>query len=71
MILSYDERSPSVDSDAWVAQDATVCGDVTIGAGSRIMHGARLVAEAGGSILGDPRHQSPCLFHWGPLHRRS
>lgn len=51
MILSYDERSPSVDSDAWVAQDATVCGDVTIGAGSRIMHGARLVAEAGGSIL--------------------
>jgi carbonic anhydrase/acetyltransferase-like protein (isoleucine patch superfamily) len=51
MILSYYERSPSVDSDAWVAQDATVCGDVTIGAGSRIMHGARLVAEAGGSIL--------------------
>jgi len=51
MILSYDERAPSVDSDAWVAQDATVCGDVTIGADSRIMHGARLVAEAGGSIL--------------------
>jgi carbonic anhydrase/acetyltransferase-like protein (isoleucine patch superfamily) len=51
MILSYDEQSPSIDSDAWVAQDATVCGDVTIGAGSRIMHGARLVAEAGGSIL--------------------
>lgn len=51
MILSYEEQSPSVDSDAWVAQDATVCGDVTIGAGSRIMHGARLVAEAGGSIL--------------------
>ncbi|WP_416068308.1 gamma carbonic anhydrase family protein [Rhizobium sp. ZK1] len=50
MILSYEEQSPSIDSDAWVAQDATVCGDVTIGAGSRIMHGARLVAEAGGSI---------------------
>ncbi|APO77902.1 carbonic anhydrase/acetyltransferase family protein (plasmid) [Rhizobium etli 8C-3] len=50
MILSYDERSPSIDADAWVATDATVCGDVAIGAGSRIMHGARLVAEAGGSI---------------------
>ncbi|GGB06531.1 hypothetical protein GCM10011491_38310 [Brucella endophytica] len=50
MILSYEERSPSIDPDAWVAQDATVCGDVIIGAGSRIMHGARLVAEAGGSI---------------------
>lgn len=50
MILSYEERSPSIDPDAWVAEDATVCGDVIIGAGSRIMHGARLVAEAGGSI---------------------
>ncbi|CAM3636778.1 gamma carbonic anhydrase family protein (plasmid) [Agrobacterium radiobacter] len=50
MILSYEERSPSIDPTAWVAEDATVCGDVTIGAGSRIMHGARLVAEAGGSI---------------------
>lgn len=50
MILSYEERSPSIDPDAWVAEDATVCGDVVIGAGSRIMHGARLVAEAGGFI---------------------
>lgn len=50
MIISYEEKSPSIDSDAWVAQDATVSGDVAIGAGSRIMHGARLVAEAGGSI---------------------
>ncbi|UKJ76875.1 gamma carbonic anhydrase family protein [Azospirillum brasilense] len=50
MIISYEEQAPSVDPDAWVAQDATVCGDVVIGAGSRVMHGARLVAEAGGSI---------------------
>jgi len=50
MILSYEERAPSTDPDAWVAEDATVCGDVAIGAGSRIMHGARMVAEAGGSI---------------------
>jgi carbonic anhydrase/acetyltransferase-like protein (isoleucine patch superfamily) len=32
------------------ASDATVCGDVTIGPGSRVMHGARLIAEGGGSI---------------------
>nr|WP_234903548.1 hypothetical protein [Agrobacterium vitis] len=50
MLLSYEEQSPSIDPDAWIAQDATVCGDVVIGAGSRIMHGARLAAEAGGSI---------------------
>ncbi|WP_411906774.1 gamma carbonic anhydrase family protein [Rhizobium mayense] len=50
MIISYAEHAPSIDTEAWVAPDATVCGDVVIGAGSRIMHGARLVAEAGGSI---------------------
>lgn len=50
MIVSYDGHSPLIDPDGWIAQDATVCGDVTVGAGSRIMHGARLVAEAGGSI---------------------
>lgn len=50
MILSYEDRSPSIDPDAWVAEDATVCGDVVVDAGSRIMHGARLVAEAGGAI---------------------
>jgi carbonic anhydrase/acetyltransferase-like protein (isoleucine patch superfamily) len=50
MIISYEANTPSVDDDAWVAQDATVSGDVVIGAGTRIMHGARVVAEAGGSI---------------------
>ncbi|MGX5733033.1 gamma carbonic anhydrase family protein [Bosea thiooxidans] len=49
-MISYEDRSPSIDPDAWVAADATVCGDVVIGAGSRIMHGARVVAEAGGAI---------------------
>ena len=50
MIIKYGDHRPDIDPDAWVVPDATVCGDVTIGAGTRIMHGARLVAEAGGSI---------------------
>lgn len=50
MIIAYGEHRPRIDPDAWVAPEATVSGDVTIGAGSRIMHGARLVAEGGGSI---------------------
>lgn len=50
MIVAYGEHRPHVDPDAWVAPDATVSGDVTIGAGCRIMHGARIVAEGGGSI---------------------
>ena len=50
MIISYAGHSPAIDTDAWAAPDATVSGDVVIAAGSRVMHGARLVAEAGGSI---------------------
>jgi carbonic anhydrase/acetyltransferase-like protein (isoleucine patch superfamily) len=50
VIITYAEHSPRIDPDAWAAPDATVCGDVTIGAGTRIMHGARIVAEGGGSI---------------------
>ena len=49
-LLSYDQHMPQIDAEAWIAPDATVSGDVTIGAGSRVMHGARLIAEAGGSI---------------------
>lgn len=50
MIISYGGHTPSIDPDAWVASDATVCGNVTIGAGSRVLHGARIVAEGGGAI---------------------
>lgn len=50
MITEYGDRKPSIDADAWVAPDATVSGDVTIGAGTRVMHGARIVAEAGGQV---------------------
>jgi len=51
MIIGYGEHKPTIDPKAWVAADATVCGNVTIGAGSCIMHGARVVAEGGGSIM--------------------
>jgi carbonic anhydrase/acetyltransferase-like protein (isoleucine patch superfamily) len=50
MIIACGECRPKIDPEAWVAQDATVCGDVTIGPDSRILHGARLIAEAHGSI---------------------
>ena len=33
-----------------LAPDATLCGHVTIGPGVRILHGARLIGEAGGAI---------------------
>jgi len=50
MLIRHASKQPTVDPAAWIAPDATLCGDVRIGAGSRIMHGARVIAEAGGRI---------------------
>lgn len=52
MILEHLGKAPVIHADAWVAPDATVCGDVTIGAGTRVMHGARIVAEGGAISIG-------------------
>ena len=50
MIIKHAGRQPQIDSTAWIAPDATICGNVSIGAGSRVLHGARIVGESGGSI---------------------
>jgi len=50
MLIEHKGKSPRIDPSAWIAPDATVCGDVTIGAGTRVMHGARIIGEAGGTI---------------------
>src|SRR5262249_46413336 len=50
MLIEHAGKRPTIDPMAWVAPDATLCGDVTIGPGVRILHGARLVGEAGGAI---------------------
>lgn len=48
MLLSHSGKHPQIDAASWIAPDATVCGDVIVGPGSRIMHGARLIGESGG-----------------------
>ena len=50
MLISHANKRPQVDSNAWVASDATLCGDIAIGPGARILHGARLIGEGGGTI---------------------
>lgn len=52
MILSHAGKLPRIDPTATVAPTATVCGDVTIGPGCRILHGAVVVAEGGRIALG-------------------
>src|SRR5262245_6096589 len=50
MLIEHVGKRPRVDPAAWIAPDATVCGDVTIGPGARVLHGARLIGESGGAI---------------------
>jgi carbonic anhydrase/acetyltransferase-like protein (isoleucine patch superfamily) len=50
MLIEHAGKQPQVDASAWIAPDATICGDVTIGPGARVLHGARIIGEAGGAI---------------------
>jgi gamma-carbonic anhydrase len=45
-------RAVSIDPRAWVAPSAVVTGDVTIGAGSRILHCAVLNGDNGPIVIG-------------------
>jgi carbonic anhydrase/acetyltransferase-like protein (isoleucine patch superfamily) len=52
MLIEHREKRPRVHETAWVAPNATVCGDVTIGAHSRVLFGAVLVAQGGPIEIG-------------------
>lgn len=52
MLINHDGVAPRIDASAWVAPNAVVCGDVTVGPGCRIMHGAQVIAEGGSIAIG-------------------
>lgn len=47
MIFEHDGIRPRIASSAYVAPNAVVCGDVTIGEEARILFGATLTADGG------------------------
>ena len=47
MLITHEDKSPRVDPTAYVAPNATVCGDVRIGPGCRILFGTQIIAEGG------------------------
>jgi carbonic anhydrase/acetyltransferase-like protein (isoleucine patch superfamily) len=53
MMISYNNKTPVIHPASWVAPDATICGDVTIGAYTRVMWGARVIAEGGQIEIGE------------------
>jgi len=52
VLIKHDGASPEIDPTAWVAPNAVVCGNVTVGPGCRIMHGAQVIAESGSISIG-------------------
>lgn len=52
MILSSATKKPKIHSSAYVAPSATIAGDVTIGAGCAILHGAVISAEGAPVTIG-------------------
>lgn len=52
MMIEHRGARPRIDPSAYVAPTAVVSGDVTIGADSRILHGAVITAEDGTVSIG-------------------
>lgn len=52
MIVRHLGKSPSIDPTATIAPTAVVSGDVTLGPGARVLHGAVLTAENGAITVG-------------------
>lgn len=52
MLFEHQGRRPSLDPDTTVAPTAVLSGDVRVGPGSRILHGAVLTSEGGPVVLG-------------------
>ncbi|HEX4689352.1 MAG TPA: gamma carbonic anhydrase family protein [Solirubrobacteraceae bacterium] len=52
MLLRHRDHEPSVDPTAYVAPNATLCGDVRVGPGARILFGAVVSAEDGRVEIG-------------------
>ncbi len=53
MVQSNSGESPSIHPSAYVAPNAMVYGDVTVGANCCIMFGAQIIAESSPVVIGD------------------
>jgi carbonic anhydrase/acetyltransferase-like protein (isoleucine patch superfamily) len=53
MLLEHNGERPKVHPTAYIAPNATLCGDVTVSKDSRVMFGAVLTAEGGPVRIGD------------------
>lgn len=53
MIIKHNDITPSIDNSSYIAPNATICGDVTIGKNVRVMFGAQIIAENSPVFIGN------------------
>jgi hypothetical protein len=58
MIIKHNGATPRIDPSAWVAPNAVICGNVTIGPNCRVMFGA-LPYSVCASLLCDTDNHCP------------
>ncbi len=52
MFLTHNDKEPVIHDTAYIAPNAVICGDVTIGSGTSILFGAVITAESGSVVIG-------------------
>lgn len=52
MIIKHRGKSPKIHDSAYIAPNATISGDVTIGENSRVLFGAVITSEGGPVVIG-------------------
>ncbi len=64
MILSYRGAAPKTEQAAFIAPNATICGDVTLGEGVTVWFGAVLRTEIDPMVIGKGTNiQDNCVLH--------
>ena len=53
MLMSHRDREPVIHETAYIASSAVIVGDVRIGPGARVLHGAVITAEDGEVTVGE------------------
>lgn len=64
LILPFQGRTPRIHRSAWIAPNATIIGDVTIGPDSSVFYGSVLRGDVGSIRLGARVNiQDNCVIH--------
>lgn len=53
MIIEHLGKAPQIHPSVYIAPNATICGDVTIGENTRVLFGASVIAEGGSISVGN------------------